>query len=107
MKRTKDNHLASIRRQSHGKYQLEGDINFDSVSVLLADSLPLFSQDQGDWEIDLSGVGRANSAALGLMLEWVRLARKQRRGIQFRHVPEQLLAIAHVSDLDYIMPIPH
>ncbi len=99
--------MARILRQSIGKYQLEGELDFDSVPALLEDSIALFSQDESDLEIDMAGIQRANSAALGLMLEWMQFAQQRNRGIYFLHVPDHLLDIAHVSDLDNILPVRH
>ncbi len=101
-----DNHSASISRETVGQYRLTGELNFDSVPELLAESMPLFRQDHdSDWNVDFTGVNRANSAALGLMLEWMYIARQRKCRICFQHVPDELQAIAHVTDLQRLLPI--
>jgi phospholipid transport system transporter-binding protein len=96
---------ATIVRQSDGLYRINGELDFDSVPLVLAESRTLFGKDQMDLRIDFSGMQRGNSAALGLMLEWVNIARRQNRQIRFNNVPEELLVIAQVSDLDSLLPV--
>lgn len=96
---------ATIERQSDGLYRISGELDFDSVPLVLAESRTLFGKDQMDLHIDFSGMQRGNSAALGLMLEWVNIARRQNRQIRFSNVPEELLVIAQVSDLDSLLPV--
>jgi phospholipid transport system transporter-binding protein len=98
---------AGIVRQPDGQYRINGELDFDSVPTVLAESKVLFGKDQADLIIDLSGMQRGNSAALGLMLEWINVARQQNRQIRFRNVPDDLIAIAHVSDLDSLLPVEY
>lgn len=98
--------LATIVRLSDGRYELAGELDFDSVPPLLEEAERLFAADPAKSAVvDLATVSRGNSAALGLMLEWVRVFRQQNREIHFRNVPDELLAIAHVSDLDDLLPV--
>ncbi|MBN1379062.1 MAG: STAS domain-containing protein [Gammaproteobacteria bacterium] len=106
MAKTKKNNVtAGIVRQGNGQYRLSGELNFDSVPLLLAESSLLFSEDQADLVIDLAGIQRGNSAALGLMLEWMKRMSQQNRTIRFCNLPDDLMAIARVSDLDRVLPV--
>jgi phospholipid transport system transporter-binding protein len=85
-----------------GTYSLSGSLDFVSVSPLL--------QQGYDWlgngaevQVDLSGVGHCNSAAIGLLLEWLRQARLRKTGIRFRNIPAALLEIARVSDIQDLL----
>lgn len=98
---------ATIERQSDGLYRIDGELDFDSVPLVLAESISLFGKEQTDLQIDFSGMRRGNSAALGLMLEWVNIARRQNRRIRFSNIPDELLIIAQVSDLDSLLPVEH
>lgn len=96
---------ARIYRQSSGSYRLDGELDFDSVPAVLEQSRSLFREEQADMDIDLGGLQRGNSAALGLMLEWMRLAGAWNRKVHYHNVPDDLLAVAKVSDLDSILPL--
>ncbi|HEX5056075.1 MAG TPA: STAS domain-containing protein [Gammaproteobacteria bacterium] len=90
---------ATLKPTGAGDYQLSGCLDFISVPRLLR---------QGhDWlgngsrvQLDLSGVTRCNSAALGLLLEWRRQAAARKTGLLLRNIPPPLLEIARVSELE-------
>jgi phospholipid transport system transporter-binding protein len=88
-----------------GRYRVGGEMGFASVSALLESSLPAFASAEAELEIDLSGVSRVDSAGLALLVEWLRRAKGQGKTIVFRHIPDQLRAIARVSDLEGILPV--
>lgn len=85
-----------------GRFQVSGILDFDSVPVLLAglntDDNPMSGD--GDIYIDLVGVQQANSAGLGLLIEWLVQARHQQRNIFFCNLPASLQQVARISDLD-------
>lgn len=91
---------------SNGRYTVGGELGFATVTQLLEQSrTTLFADDSGQLELDLSAVTRADSAGLALLLQWMRLARKQDRRISFRSLPPQLLAIAQTGELDSLLPL--
>ena len=83
-------------------YALSGALDFNTVPALLAQMKaehdPL--QGSGDIYVDLAGVERSNSAGLGLLIEWVIQARQQQRTIYFSNLPNALLQIARISELE-------
>lgn len=85
--------------QGDGRFRVEGELDFSTASAALARSRKLF-RDHAVIELDLSGVRRADSAGLALLLEWVNWARNNAREIQFHHVPAQLMAIAQISEVE-------
>lgn len=85
--------------------KVHGDLTFATVTALLGDSSPLFGAGTGALQVDLSGVGRADSAGLALLIEWLRLARTAGRELRFQAVPAQMEAIAAASGLTGILPL--
>jgi len=65
----------------------------------LETSEALFSAHQ-ELEIDLAGVGRTDSAGLALLLEWVSWARNHSRTVRFRNIPQQILSMAQISEVE-------
>jgi len=88
-----------------GQLQLSGDLTFATVSALLEESRGVFAAASDDLRIDLAGVGRADSAGLALLIEWLREARRVGRTLEFHAVPAQMLAIAEASGLADILPL--
>jgi phospholipid transport system transporter-binding protein len=50
--------------------------------------------------IDLSQVLHVDGAGLALVIEWIRWARGHGRRLSFIEVPEKLMALARISEVD-------
>lgn len=55
--------------------------------------------------VDLSGVVDADSACLALMVEWLRVAKSQKKDIVFNNLPQFMLDLGRVCGIDTILPI--
>jgi phospholipid transport system transporter-binding protein len=97
--------LASIERRSEQQFLISGELTMQSVPALAETARTLLAQAQGELEVDLSGVSRADSAAIALLIDIQRQARRRKCGIRFRHLPEQLSQILRLSELHEILPI--
>ncbi len=99
---------AYIDKTAEGCWQVCGELSFASVPGLLRRSEEVFaSAAEGGrvLRVDLTGVPRADSAGLALLVCWVRQARRRNIRIEFCNVPEQMLKIANVSGLRSILPL--
>lgn len=94
--------MIAFSTQGEGRYLLTGPMVFDTVVQWLDQGKQRL---QGRVEFDLGAVSAADSAALALLVEWLRLAGEAGSQLQFRNVPAQLLAIAQVSDLAERLPL--
>ena len=97
--------LPSISKITDNSFSVSGELNMQTVPAISTKSRQLFSGLAGTLTIDLSGVSRADSAGLALMIDWLRVARRNQFRLQFMGLPEQLLQIARVSELQQILPI--
>ena len=86
------------------EFRVSGVIDFDSVPDMLRESVARFGE-QGDIVLDLSGVTRANSAGLALLIEWQRLARRPGRTLTIRNAPASLRNLARVSELESVLSL--
>jgi len=87
-----------------GNFRITGVMNFDSVQSLNQSASELFTPFR-QINIDLSGVTYVNSAGLALLLEWKRMAIAEDRKMELRGVPQKLLNIARLSELDGILSL--
>ncbi|MFQ5487526.1 MAG: lipid asymmetry maintenance protein MlaB [Gammaproteobacteria bacterium] len=94
-----------ITAQDGSCLRLEGVLSFATVPTIVVQGATMVAQCAPQVVIDLGGVERADSAGLALLVEWMRVARRRRKSIVFRAMPEQMLAMARVSDLDRILPL--
>ncbi len=85
-----------------GRFALTGDMSFVTAERILQASEEPFEQ-HTRIEIDLSGVERADSAGLALLLEWITWANHTVREIRFTHMPERVLAIAKTTEVDNLL----
>jgi len=95
---------ATLSEQGPGKLALAGELDFDNVAMLVDQGLAKLNS-ANSLVLDLSGVTRANSAGLALLLEWVDQGRRRGVDLQFANLPESLLAIARISNVTDLLPI--
>ncbi len=53
--------------------------------------------------MDLSGVRRADSGALALLIDWLAWARTAKRVLKYSALPAALLALARLSDVEELL----
>ncbi len=87
-----------------GRFRVEGQLNFATAAKALETSRGLFAEER-TIRMDLSGVTATDSAGLALLVEWVIRARQGKCQLTYSHVPQQILAIARISDVDTMLPI--
>ena len=93
-----------LEQLGEGRCRLEGEVSVETAPALVDQAGPLFTRG-ASLEIDCSGIVRADSAAVALMLEWMRQARAHGGRVSFRGLPERVRAIVEVSDLDDVIPV--
>jgi phospholipid transport system transporter-binding protein len=85
-----------------GRFRLVGDMSFGTAESILRKSEDLF-EDYTRIEVDLSGIEKAVSAGLALLLEWTTWAIQTVREIRFVDMPERVMAIAKVTEVDNLL----
>lgn len=96
---------ARIESLGEGRYRLDGDMTFATVTALLPEGAAMIAAAGEALAIDLAAVGRVDSAGLALLIEWLRSAREAGKTITYHHTPEQMLAMARLSSLDVVLPL--
>lgn len=102
----KANAAISSRQLSleHGRILISGPLTFATVTDLWTASENLFPR-EAEWNCDLAAVSACDSAGLALLLEWLRLARQQKKKIHFLNLPQQLEAIAGAAGLKGLLGV--
>ncbi len=91
-----------LQDKGDGRFALTGDMSFETAETLLRESEDMF-EGHTRIEVDLSGVGKADSAGLALLLEWVTWANHTVREIRYTDMPERVLAIAKTTEVDHLL----
>lgn len=97
---------AEIRRGDAGALALSGTVTLNTVTRLRAAGDPLLDaalSEKRTVTVDLAEVSRVDSAALSLVLHWMRRARRANGTISLTNVPSQFRAIARTSRMDELL----
>ncbi len=94
-----------MQETAPGHLTVEGELTFATVTELWKDSQPRLRRATDSLIIDLSGVSRADSAALGLLVEWCRLGAGSGLSLSFIHLPPRLRTMVSAYNLDPLLPI--
>ena len=54
-------------------------------------------------EIDCRGVTASDSAGLAVLLEWLSVARRAGRSLRYVQLPQELAALARISDVEELL----
>ena len=95
---------ASIQAGRGEMINLSGDVVIRNIPQLLKESRSLFG-DRQYTVVDFAAVKRVDSAALALMLEWLSWTKGSATLLRFRNVPADLLRIAHLSNVEDMLPL--
>ena len=96
---------AELRQVDSGHFAVVGELGFDTVRGLLASGATRFAGAEAQFEVDLSGVTQGDSAGLALLIEWLKLATRSGKTVRFTRVPEQLRALAQISEIESFLPL--
>jgi len=88
-------------------YALSGELSMQNVPQISRETASLINAMTGEVSIDLSKITRADSAGLALLIDWLRIARRRNFTLHFEQLPEQLMQIAQVCELESVLPINH
>lgn len=88
-----------------GAILVGGALTLATASKALDAMNDMFSNVAGRLIVDLADVGRCDSAALAVLLEWQRRATRSGRELAYHNVPVRLIQLARISELDTILPI--
>jgi phospholipid transport system transporter-binding protein len=91
-----------MKSLGNGRFRVSGILDATTVTRILTESVQRFPE-APQIVVDLGGVTQSDSAGLALLLEWLRLARKAGHQIRFEEVPEQIMALARISEVDDLL----
>jgi len=89
--------------QVDGTIRFSGPLTMVTMNEALLESAELFTQ-EGPWELDFSGVDEVDSAAVSLLLEWVRQAAQLGRKLRIKNLPDNLQCLVKVYGLEELLP---
>lgn len=95
----------NIQTGEDGTIYLGGEMTFTSTPGLYLKLESRFSENGAIHNIDLAGIGHADSSGLALLLEWQAMANKLDRRLRITNAPANLLSLAKLCEADNLMNI--
>lgn len=95
--------MMGITVQQDESLLASGDLVFATVTVLLAQGEALFAG-RDEVVIDLRNIKRSDSAGVALLLEWLERGRAAGTRVRYRNIPDALLKIARLSNIEPLIP---
>ena len=93
-----------LKRVDDSHVTVRGELTFSTALAALRSVASLLQPGRA-MRFDLSGVTRADSAAVALLIEWLRMARKAGCELRYSRIPEPLQAIISVGGVEDMLPV--
>lgn len=98
------NSRITIGEPSPGRVAVNGELTFATArDARQLGFLVLQGSSANRIVIDCSGVTRADSAGLSVLLDWLAWGRRRSRQLSLENLPESLIAIARISEVDQLL----
>jgi phospholipid transport system transporter-binding protein len=85
------------------RFRVQGPLTLRTAAALLARGRHLFVEPVS--RVDLAAVTELDSAAISLLLEWLREARSQQREIVYLNLPENLKSLGSLYGVLDLLPL--
>ncbi|HAZ41820.1 MAG TPA: anti-sigma factor antagonist [Methylococcaceae bacterium] len=87
-----------------GGFLLTGEMTFRTSAPAIREAASIIDAAYTPLQFDLSGVSRADSAGVGLLIEWQRLAARARCELRYTNMPKSLESIMRVTGVLGMLP---
>lgn len=95
------NRSVSFHVHDNGLITIHGKLVFSTVMAIFKDSLKWFLSQKSTITANFKSVTEVDSAALALLIEWKRLAKKHSISVCFVDLPESLQRLAELSRINH------
>lgn len=92
-------HKLEITEVSNGHFIVKGDLTFATLDKAALEHCK-FLNSAKHVVIDLQHVGKTDSAGLALMIEWLKMSKKNGAELQLENIPLQLQSLAKLSGFE-------
>jgi phospholipid transport system transporter-binding protein len=93
---------ADFESQEGERSRVLGVLHFTTVTALLRTGSEAIITGRAA-VIDLAGVKDSDSSGLALLIEWLSIARAERKALRYENIPSQLHQLARLSDVEELL----
>lgn len=95
---------SAVERLGPARFALAGPLTFATAADVHARGLAALDAEQAPrLEMDCSGIGAADSAGLAVLIDWLGSVARSGRRLHYLGLPEELLALARISEVDALL----
>lgn len=99
-----DSAVFEIAAGADGRAQVRGSLTFATARGARLEGLGKFQQcGARACEVDCSGIVKSDSAGLSVLLDWLALAKRDGRSLRYVKLPEGLIALARISEVEELL----
>ena len=88
-----------LKETSPGQFSATGPLTFATARLAREAGLAAFAGTSKQIQVDCGGITSSDSAGMTVLLDWLAFARRTGRSMHFGNLPEQVRAIARISDV--------
>ncbi len=89
-----------LQERSPGQFAASGPLTFATARLARESGLAVFGATSSKQiQVDCRGITSSDSAGMTVLLDWLAFARRTGRSMHFGNLPEQVQAIARISDV--------
>ena len=93
-----------LKEAAPGKFAVSGPLTFATARRARETGLAaLAAISSREIEIDCGRISSSDSAGLAVLLDWMSAAKRSGRSLCFVNLPEQLRALARISDVEELL----
>ena len=93
-----------ISEATQGRIVVTGELTFATAREARQLGVLVLESSRADrLVVDCSGVTRADSAGLAVLLDWLAWGRRKSRTVSLENLPASLVAIARISEVDELL----
>lgn len=94
----------NLQCTSASSWTLAGEVTTENAVALRQEGERALKDATDGLEVDLAGITRSTSAAISVLLCWMREANRLGKKIRFANMPDKMFDVARVSGLDSVLP---
>jgi phospholipid transport system transporter-binding protein len=98
-----DGKAFTLTQVAPGMLKAEGALTFATARAARATGIAALSAAAGPVEIDCGAVNSADSAGLAVLLDWLAGARGTGRNLRYVKLPQDLTALARISEVEELL----
>jgi phospholipid transport system transporter-binding protein len=92
-----------LQAGSGGQLSARGPLTFATARRAREAGLQRLAAGSGALEVDCAGITVVDSAGLAVLVDWLGRAKRAQRKLCYRHLPDGVVALARISDLEELL----